>query len=73
MLRRTLLSAPRRLYASMASTTPMEDAIRSKVTEALKPSTLEIYNDSHLHSHHKAMQGSTSKEVSLLFMRLYGL
>lgn len=25
--------------------------------------TLEIYNDSHLHSHHKAMQGSTSKET----------
>lgn len=36
-----------------------------QVTEALKPIALEIHNDSHLHSHHKAMQGSTSKEVSL--------
>lgn len=41
----------------------MEDAIRAKVTAAFNPQTLEIYNDSHLHSHHKAMQGSTSKET----------
>ncbi|KAG5978457.1 hypothetical protein E4U55_006216, partial [Claviceps digitariae] len=33
------------------------------VTAAFSPQTLEIYNDSHLHSHHKAMQGSTSKET----------
>ncbi|KAJ3566027.1 hypothetical protein NPX13_g7287 [Xylaria arbuscula] len=47
----------------MASQTPMEDAIRSKVTEALKPSRLEIFNDSHKHAHHKPMQGSTSGET----------
>lgn len=41
----------------------MEDAIRKKVTEALAPSSLEIRNDSHLHAHHKAMQGSTSRET----------
>jgi BolA-like protein 1 len=29
----------------------------------LKPSVLEIRNDSHLHSHHKAMVGVTSKET----------
>ncbi|KAF2632810.1 bola-like protein, partial [Macroventuria anomochaeta] len=29
---------------------------------ALKPITLEIYNDSHKHAHHKAMQGVTSRE-----------
>ncbi|KAF2877142.1 bola-like protein-domain-containing protein [Massariosphaeria phaeospora] len=40
------------------STTPMED-----IAEALQPTTLEIHNDSHLHSHHKAMQDSTSKET----------
>lgn len=34
-----------------------------QITETLKPSTLEIYNDSSMHSHHKAMQGSTSKET----------
>ncbi|KAL6716742.1 BolA domain UV induced protein Uvi31 [Lecanora helva] len=45
------------------SSTPVEDAMRLKITEAFKPSTLEIYNDSSLHSHHKAMQGSTSKET----------
>lgn len=35
----------------------------SQITAAFEPKTLEIYNDSHLHSHHKAMQGSTSKET----------
>lgn len=34
-----------------------------QITEALKPSSLQIYNDSGMHSHHKAMQGSTSKET----------
>ncbi|KAF3060467.1 hypothetical protein CFAM422_011192 [Trichoderma lentiforme] len=63
---------------SSTSATPLEDAIRAKVrgvyfilfkhwiiclTAALSPITLEIYNDSHLHSHHKAMQGVTSKET----------
>ncbi|KAL8785792.1 MAG: hypothetical protein Q9213_003170 [Squamulea squamosa] len=45
------------------SNTPVEDAMRLKITEALKPTTLEINNDSALHSHHKAMQGSISKET----------
>jgi len=43
--------------------TPMEDAIRKKITENLSPTHLEIANDSHLHSHHKAMAGSTSQET----------
>ncbi|PMD12008.1 bola-like protein [Hyaloscypha hepaticicola] len=47
----------------MASQTPMEDTMRAKIIETLKPSTLEIHNDSHLHSHHKAMAGSTSQET----------
>ncbi|RPB11310.1 bola-like protein [Morchella conica CCBAS932] len=46
-----------------SSLTPMEDAIRSKLTAALAPTTLEIWNDSHKHSHHKAMEGVTSKET----------
>lgn len=47
----------------MSSSTPVEDTIRAKITAAFNPQTLEIYNDSHLHSHHKAMQGSTSSET----------
>ncbi|EFY88476.1 BolA-like family protein [Metarhizium acridum CQMa 102] len=49
----------------MSSNTPMEDAIRAKVGDGARRGrrTLEIYNDSHLHSHHKAMQGVTSKET----------
>ncbi|OIW26096.1 bola-like protein [Coniochaeta ligniaria NRRL 30616] len=47
----------------MASQTPVEDTIREKITSALHPSRLEIHNDSHLHAHHKAMAGSTSRET----------
>ncbi|KAK4112028.1 bola-like protein [Canariomyces notabilis] len=47
----------------MTSQTPIEDSIREKLTTALQPTTLEIYNDSHLHAHHQAMQGVTSKET----------
>jgi hypothetical protein len=39
------------------------DRKRKKITAAFNPSTLEIYNDSHLHAHHKAMAGSTSRET----------
>ncbi|CAI7611676.1 unnamed protein product [Penicillium bialowiezense] len=57
---------PRRLFsvsASMASLTPLEDAMRDKIAHAFTPSSLVIRNDSHLHSHHAAMEGSTSKET----------
>ncbi|KAF4124960.1 hypothetical protein GMORB2_3799 [Geosmithia morbida] len=53
----------RQLSTMNPSATPLEDAIRAKVMAAFSPQTLEIYNDSHLHSHHKAMQGSSSKET----------
>ncbi|KAL1984838.1 hypothetical protein VTN96DRAFT_8593 [Rasamsonia emersonii] len=46
-----------------SSNTPVEDAIREKLTAAFSPSTLIIRNDSHLHAHHAAMQGNTSKET----------
>ncbi|KAB2571740.1 putative bolA-like protein [Lasiodiplodia hormozganensis] len=45
------------------SMTPMEDSLRAKINETLKPTSLEIFNDSHLHAHHKAMQGVTSRET----------
>ncbi|KAM0335467.1 hypothetical protein ACHAQA_000515 [Verticillium albo-atrum] len=65
MLRRYALgfSSAARPLSTMSSTTPLEDAIRSKLTAAFSPATLEIHNDSHLHSHHKAMVGVTSKET----------
>lgn len=37
--------------------------MRKKITEILHPERLEVFNDSHLHSHHKAMAGSTSRET----------
>ncbi|KAK4508082.1 hypothetical protein PRZ48_001819 [Zasmidium cellare] len=46
-----------------SSQTPMEDTIRQKITETFAPTSLEIFNDSHKHAHHQAMQGSTSKET----------
>lgn len=48
---------------SQPSMTPLEDALRAKITEALQPAKLDVFNDSHLHAHHKAMQGSTSNET----------
>ncbi|CAI6336060.1 unnamed protein product [Periconia digitata] len=70
-LRRSVVAGQRFASTMSQSLTPMEDAMRSKaspslstyLTESLKPTTLEIHNDSHLHSHHKAMQGVTSKET----------
>ncbi|KAI5803937.1 bola protein [Geopyxis carbonaria] len=43
--------------------TPMEDAIRTKLTASLAPTLLQIHNDSHKHAHHKAMAGVASKET----------
>jgi len=43
--------------------TPVENAIRRKINEAFKPTSLEILNESHRHSHHKAMENSESRET----------
>ncbi|KAK4894575.1 BolA domain UV induced protein Uvi31 [Elasticomyces elasticus] len=45
------------------SKTPMEDAMRQKITDTLAPTSFEVFNDSHLHSHHKAMKDTTSQET----------
>ncbi|TKA32489.1 hypothetical protein B0A50_01597 [Salinomyces thailandicus] len=45
------------------SQSPMEDAMRGKIADCFAPTSLEIFNDSHLHAHHKAMEGSTSRET----------
>ncbi|KAF1914073.1 bola protein [Ampelomyces quisqualis] len=64
MFRRSVAVAGKRHLSAMShSMTPMEDALRTKITDALKPTTLQIFNDSHKHSHHQAMQGVTSKET----------
>ncbi|KAI5923876.1 bola protein [Camillea tinctor] len=49
--------------SAMASDTPVEDTIRAKITEAFRPTRLEIHNDSSQHAHHRAMAGSASKET----------
>jgi len=58
---RPILTAYRRAMSTAA--TPVEDAMRTKLSQALELQTIDIINNSHLHSHHKAMQGSTSKET----------
>ncbi|TGO18889.1 hypothetical protein BTUL_0007g01080 [Botrytis tulipae] len=62
---RIIRPAVSRRYLSkiMASNTPYEDIIRTRLTEELKPTRLEIFNDSSKHSHHQAMAGSTSHET----------
>jgi BolA protein len=43
----------------MSSTNgPIARRIREKVTNALEPRELQIWNDSHKHSHHQAMRGA---------------
>ncbi|KAI9376472.1 bola domain protein [Aspergillus egyptiacus] len=49
--------------SASASSTPVEDLIREKLTAEFNPSTLIIRNDSHLHAHHAPMRGSTSRET----------
>ncbi|CDS11524.1 hypothetical protein LRAMOSA03787 [Lichtheimia ramosa] len=47
----------------MATKGPIELSVENKITEALKPSSLEIVNESHLHAGHAAMRGNTSNET----------
>ncbi|KAI8976043.1 bola-like protein-domain-containing protein [Pilobolus umbonatus] len=42
---------------------PIQEAIETKVSQALNPSIMEIINESHLHAHHAAMKGNTHKET----------
>ncbi|KAL1916549.1 uncharacterized protein VTP21DRAFT_5740 [Calcarisporiella thermophila] len=42
---------------------PIYQNIQRKLTENLNPLNLEIINESHLHAHHAAMKGVTSKET----------
>lgn len=58
----------RRKMTSLA--TPITDAIRSKVRQALSPTELDIQNDSHLHAHHAAMRGSANAVESHFRLRI---
>lgn len=51
------------LFAVVVSVIRSVADLIPKITAAFDPQTLEIYNDSHLHAHHKPMQGSTSSET----------
>lgn len=57
--------APRSRAPRAEQLQPANSLPSRQITEALKPTSLEVFNDSHLHAHHKAMQGVTSREVSL--------
>ncbi|PWY77053.1 bola-like protein [Aspergillus heteromorphus CBS 117.55] len=65
LLPRRLFAVPlsSRMASTASSTTPVEDLIRDKITTTFNPTTLIIRNDSHLHAHHNAMRGSTSRET----------
>lgn len=60
----------------MADPGPLETILRTKVwlvassfdanrqiTNGLRPTRLEVYNDSKAHAHHAAMRGATSQET----------
>ncbi|KAF2110364.1 bola protein [Lophiotrema nucula] len=62
-IRRVAVAGNRYLATMSQSMTPLEDTLRLRITETFQPTSLKIYNDSHMHSHHKAMEGVTSKET----------
>jgi len=39
-----------------------------QITQELQPTSLEIFNDSHKHAHHKAMVGVTSRETHFRYV-----
>ena len=52
-----------KVYTLLSTLFPSQSNPTFQITQALNPSTLEIKNDSANHAHHKAMQGSISKET----------
>ncbi|KAJ0114450.1 hypothetical protein J7T55_010840 [Diaporthe amygdali] len=56
------MSQPGSPAASSESGGPVQQEIRKKLVDKFGDS-VKIYNDSHLHKHHKAMAGSTSAET----------
>ncbi len=49
---------------SETTTGPIEQSIRNKLTNEFNPSSLKIRNDSHKHSHHRAMEGVSNMTES---------
>ncbi|ODQ64485.1 bola-like protein, partial [Nadsonia fulvescens var. elongata DSM 6958] len=39
---------------------PTENLIKARLTEAFNPTILKIFNDSHKHTHHASMRGSSN-------------
>ena len=39
-----------------------------QISQELQPTSLEIFNDSHKHAHHKAMVGVTSRETHFRYV-----
>ncbi|KAG1202446.1 hypothetical protein G6F70_002229 [Rhizopus microsporus] len=66
MFSRRLYSSSTRFLKEFMTTQekgPVQLSIESKISQALNPSILEIVNESHMHAHHAAMKGVTSKET----------
>ena len=66
------------LMSSYNGTQHQSNCLRSnadnlQITEALKPTSMEIFNDSHKHAHHKAMKGSTSQETHFRYSHNRGV
>lgn len=57
---RHMSSLTEQIVRSSGNTGPVEELIIEKLSEELKPSFLKIANDSHKHSHHKAMQTASN-------------
>lgn len=59
-LNRHMSSLTEQVVRSSGNTGPVEELIIEKLCEELRPSYLKVANDSHKHSHHKAMQTASN-------------
>lgn len=53
-----------RFLSTMSSPGPIEESIRTKLIKEFDPISLKIRNDSHKHSHHRALQDVENKTES---------
>ncbi|TNY21791.1 bola-like protein-domain-containing protein [Rhodotorula diobovata] len=77
--RSTITLSSRTLMSSAPTLGPVEQAIRTRLEEALQPTTLDITNDSSKHRHHAPMKaigggdGETHFTVSVVSERFEGM
>lgn len=61
---RSIIRSTRSLSTMSTTPGPIENSIRTKLTKEFEPVSLRIRNDSHKHSHHRALEDVENKTES---------